>query len=59
MHLGRERLGEVVRVASRHVDRQAQIFFDGRQGFDHPVHPAIPETDYLKAIFCRVVRELS
>jgi len=56
MHLPRERLGEVVRVASRHVDRFTQIFYDGRQGFDHPVHPAIPETDYLKAIFCRVVK---
>jgi len=58
MHLNRERLGEVVRVASRHIDRHAQLFFDGRQGFDHPVHPAIPETDYLKAIFCRVAREI-
>ncbi len=58
MHLNRERLGEVVRVASRHIDRHAQVFFDGREGFDHPVHPAIPETDYLKAVFCRVVREI-
>jgi 23S rRNA G2069 N7-methylase RlmK/C1962 C5-methylase RlmI len=24
---------------------------------DHPVHPAIPETRYLKAFFCRVTRE--
>lgn len=56
MHLTRDRLGEVVRVASRHVDRFTQIFYDGRQGFDHPVHPAIPETDYLKAVFCRVVK---
>jgi len=26
----------------------------GGQAADHPVHPAIPETDYLKAFFCRV-----
>ena len=25
---------------------------------DHPVHPAIPETRYLKAFFCRVTREV-
>ena len=24
----------------------------------HPVHPAIPETRYLKAFFCRVTREV-
>ena len=26
----------------------------GGQSPDHPVHPAIPETRYLKAFFCRV-----
>ena len=26
----------------------------GGQAPDHPVHPAIPETRYLKAYFCRV-----
>ena len=29
----------------------------GGQSPDHPVHPAIPETRYLKAFFCRVTRE--
>jgi len=29
----------------------------GGQSPDHPVHPAIPETRYLKSFFCRVTRE--
>ena len=28
----------------------------GGQSPDHPLHPAIPETRYLKAFFCRVTR---
>ena len=55
-HLGREQLLDTVQKASRHVDRQAQIVEQGHQGPDHPVHPAIPETDYLKALFVRVLR---
>ena len=30
----------------------------GGQSPDHPLHPAIPETRYLKAFFCRVTREV-
>jgi len=26
------------------------------QGADHPVHPAIPETRYLKAVLSRICR---
>ena len=33
-----------------------QILEAGGQSPDHPVHPAIPETRYLKAFFCRVTR---
>jgi len=54
MHLKHEELLNVVRVAGRHIDRQLQVFHQGGQGADHPVHPAIPETDYLKAIFSYV-----
>jgi 23S rRNA (cytosine1962-C5)-methyltransferase len=35
-----------------------QILEAAGQSPDHPVHPAIPETRYLKAFFCRVSREL-
>ncbi len=34
--------------------RPLQILEQGHQGPDHPVHPAMPETDYLKAFFARV-----
>lgn len=55
MHLARHELVDIIRASSRHLDRQAQILWHGHQGADHPVHPAIPETDYLKAVFARVL----
>ena len=54
MHLSKPRLTELLRASSRHLDRNLQIFYQGGQGADHPIHPAIPETDYLKAQFARV-----
>ncbi len=57
MHLAPERLMEVVRGAVRHQDRHGQVVFQGHQGSDHPVHPAIPETAYLKALGVRVFRD--
>ncbi len=54
-HLPREGLRDVMLKASRHVDRFMQIIEEGHQGPDHPVHPAIPETAYLKAFFARVL----
>ncbi|ALM51316.1 class I SAM-dependent rRNA methyltransferase [Halomonas huangheensis] len=57
MHLAPERLTDVVRGAIRHQDRQGQIVYQGHQGPDHPVHPAIPETSYLKALGVRVFRD--
>ena len=55
-HLSRDELRTVMLKASRHIDRQMQIIEQGHQGPDHPVHPAIPETDYLKTFFARVYR---
>jgi 23S rRNA (cytosine1962-C5)-methyltransferase len=55
MHLGRERLIDILRAASRHLDRDLQILEQGGQCFDHPVHPAIAETEYLKAVFARLL----
>lgn len=54
MHLDTSGLVDIVRGAARHLDRHAQIIHQGGQGPDHPVHPAIPETSYLKAVFARV-----
>lgn len=55
MHLKRDELMNVVRVAGNQLDRKLQVFYQGGQGPDHPVHPAIPETDYLKALFVRAL----
>lgn len=54
MHLKRESLVDIIRASSRTLDRQAQIIETGGQGPDHPVHPAIPETEYLKSLLVRV-----
>ncbi|WP_372738281.1 class I SAM-dependent rRNA methyltransferase [Neptunomonas sp.] len=55
MHLERARLIDIIRANARELDRTAQIFDQGHQGADHPVHPAIPETDYLKSFCVRVL----
>ncbi|MBL0230459.1 MAG: class I SAM-dependent rRNA methyltransferase [Moraxellaceae bacterium] len=55
MHLKTEELVDVIRGASRHLDKTAQVVFIGGQGADHPVHPAIPETSYLKCVMARVL----
>jgi 23S rRNA (cytosine1962-C5)-methyltransferase len=56
MHMQRETLVDVVRGATRHIDRFSQIIDQSSQGPDHPIHPAIPETEYLKSLFVRVLR---
>ncbi|MCB1615578.1 MAG: class I SAM-dependent rRNA methyltransferase [Pseudomonadales bacterium] len=53
MHMKRNMLQDVVRTAGRHIDRQLQLIYQGGQGPDHPIHPAIEETDYLKAFIYR------
>jgi 23S rRNA (cytosine1962-C5)-methyltransferase len=55
LHLSRPELVEVIRASTRHIDRAAQIIHHGHQGGDHPIHPSIPETEYLKAVFARVL----
>jgi len=53
-HLSRDNLHELLRSSARHIDRHLTFFASGGQGPDHPIDPAIPETDYLKTYFCRV-----
>lgn len=53
-HMSRDDLLNQVQTAARHIDRQLQMFDQGHQGPDHPVHPAIPETEYLKSFFFKV-----
>jgi 23S rRNA (cytosine1962-C5)-methyltransferase len=54
-HMPRAALLDTVQQAARHLDRSVQVLAQLQQAPDHPVHPAIPETDYLKGFICRVL----
>lgn len=54
-HLHRDDLRDILLKGSRHIDRFLEIIEEGHQGPDHPMHPAIPETGYLKAFFARLL----
>ncbi len=56
-HLQEDELLAAIQKAARHVGRSVQVLEFGGQSPDHPVHPAIPETRYLKAVFCRAVQD--
>jgi len=56
-HLAQDELIGTVQQAARHLNRFAQVVEVGGHAPDHPIHPAIPETRYLKALTCRVVQE--
>ncbi len=56
-HLDPQQLLAAIQRGARHLDRFAQVVEVGGQAPDHPIHPAIPETRYLKAYFCRIVRD--
>jgi len=57
-HLSAEQLQEAIGKAARGAGKHVQLVEAGGQAPDHPVHPAIPETRYLKAYFCRVTDTL-
>src|SRR6202795_2862661 len=57
-HVSPEDLQDAIAKAARAADKHLQILEAGGQAPDHPVHPAIPETRYLKAYFCRVNESL-
>lgn len=54
-HMDRDQLLRTVQQAARHADRHIQLLQFGQQSPDHPVHPAIVETAYLKAFYLRVL----
>lgn len=49
MHLSQSRLIELMQGAAVKRQRRLHLVGSGGQGPDHPVHPAIPETAYLKS----------
>ncbi|MCP4994357.1 MAG: class I SAM-dependent rRNA methyltransferase [Gammaproteobacteria bacterium] len=54
-HMSRDLLLQTVQQAARATDRSLQLLEQGQQAPDHPIHPAIPETAYLKSFFLRVL----
>ena len=55
-HLPAEALPELLQSAAQHAGRTLRLIASGGQSPDHPVHPAMPETRYLKAVFGHVSR---
>lgn len=55
MHMSEDDLVQSIRRAGLKTQRELQILERGHQAPDHPVHIAIPETDYLKMIVVRCV----
>ena len=53
MHLSRADLISAMQQAAVRAACQLRVVEQGAQGPDHPIHPAIPETEYLKAVFAR------
>ena len=53
MHLSRADLMTAMQQAAVRAGCAIRVVEQGAQGPDHPIHPAIPETEYLKAVFAR------
>jgi 23S rRNA (cytosine1962-C5)-methyltransferase len=56
-HLSREKLVEILARVSGPLGRRAMIVAEGHQDLDHPMHPALLETNYLKTLFLRLSGE--
>ena len=54
-HLSLEAFRQVLARAAARRRKTVQIIGVGRQGADHPVPPAMPELEYLKTFFLRIV----
>jgi len=54
-HLSELQLKDVLLRAAKQQSKRLQFLQQGFQSRDHPWHPAIPETRYLKSFVCRVL----
>lgn len=54
-HLAEADFRDLLRRAALPLNRRLQMLERGHQGPDHPQLPAMPEADYLKVAFCRVL----
>jgi len=55
LHLSRDMLLDILRQAMIKENRKIVIVEQLHQAQDHPIHPAIPETNYLKGFIARVL----
>lgn len=54
MHLPAEELRAAIHRAGTKLSKTVQILEQGHQGPDHPIHPAIAETEYLKSFIASI-----
>lgn len=54
-HMSLESFLEMLGAVLRSAEREGKFLYIGRQALDHPVLPAMPETDYLKCIAVQVL----
>lgn len=55
MHLGSTDLLNVIRKAAIATKKEISVLEQCHQGLDHPIHPAIAETNYLKGFIISVM----
>ena len=53
-HLTEKELLDAIQDAAMRTGKHATVLAKLQQSPDHPVHPAIPETAYLKGYICRI-----
>jgi 23S rRNA (cytosine1962-C5)-methyltransferase len=53
-HMPAAQLLDEIRKAGQKQGNFVQVLEQGHQGPDHPIHPAMRETEYLKSWLCRV-----
>ncbi len=54
LHLPEAELIHCVQMGLAKTQRHGRLIFRGQQSFDHPIHPSIPESSYLKSLFFQV-----
>jgi len=56
-HFSREQHLKMLASCAQQLRHSIQIIQDGGPGPDHPVHPAIPETNYLSCFTVRILQD--